>query len=288
MSSKFHDQASYIAAFLAVSVGLMIFRSDIQGININFGFINTSLFWLLVGFVLLLVFATYLSALAVMSEQLNITKIPLTKYIQNVASFFTAVGLLLPIAALIIYLVIAGMTYLSVNNQDLLNMISLAISLFALGVTAGRYATLRNKRQIEHNYSLAGRYIEQFDKEFKNILIEERFHPAKNKDSTYEFLEHYEYVTNYTKEYLRSLGYGVRGNSISFIAKLLLSKEIISNDLSRELFFVGELRNKTAHAITKPTKKEVERARRTLDDLFKIIQPLFIDLVEPPRSLVKN
>lgn len=279
MSSKFHDQASYIAAFLAISVGLMIFRNDLAQIIINFGFFAVSLFWILVVFVSILVFATYVSALAVMSEQFNISELPLTKYIKNIANFLTAIGLLFPIVTALVYVIVQGVMAISAINQQLVGVLSLAITSLTLGMTAGRYVILRNKRQIEYNYALAESYIEKRTDTF-TPRIYEAISGKKAHVSMYEFLEHYEYVTNYTKEYLRSLGYGVRSSSAGFIGKLLLSKKKIPEQLANDLQWVADLRNQAAHALHNPTSKETVRARGILEDLFQTVRPLFIELID--------
>lgn len=288
MSRKFHDQVCYTVAFLAIAIGLMIFRADLSSWSMSIFGWETNAFVLVLIFVAMMVLATYIGALAIVSTNFNFTKFPLTSYLEKASTFLTILCLVSPVALAIVALIIRFFTWIISSvaaNETLLTATnSLGIGL-ALGIAVGTVTSL-NALQRKEKLSLERRFyrweINTNEADFANVIK----HNNRSKSSgSQEFLEHYEYVLGYAREYMRSLGYGVRTESIGFIAKFLLDKSIIDADFYNELELVNKLRNETAHATRYISANEKKKAVESLSKLYAVIRDKFTSLVESDLSL---
>lgn len=287
MSSKFHDQASYIAAFLAVAVGLMVFRAELTGVAFTLLHWDTNLFEMVAVFVVLLVFSTYISALAVMSTSFNVTRFPLTSWLESFANFCIALGLLSPFVVGIVYGVERLMNAVlnaATEKTYVSALLSLAVGLVSGVTVALLFVRIKRQRRLEESYyhwetNTSPDYFEPPRDGTRGCRPPAPVPERRKTEWGYEFLEHYEYTLAYVKEYLRARGYGIRTSSLGFVAKLLYDKSIIPADLYRKVSDVNTLRNNLAHAQGKPSRQQLQKAQSVLDELFEVIQPKFAALV---------
>src|SRR6266496_1886728 len=192
-NSKLQDQSNYVVAFLAVAVGLLIFGPELEGIRLPIFSIEISLFFAAVVFVSMFVVAVYLSALALVVTNFNITKVPLNSYIEKLASFLMIFGLLSPIMLIVVVLlswVIHLIDWSGIVNPTVSSILA-ALAGLVTGAVAGYTTNRRDKIKLESLF---------YKEEQEAIQAQYRM---KTDGNEYAFLEHYEFVTGYAREYIR-------------------------------------------------------------------------------------
>lgn len=282
MASRFHDQASYIAAFVAVGVGFLIFDDNLRQVGIDLYWFRTNAFVLSLIFLGMLSLGTYISALAPLSVNLNYTRFPLTAWLERAANFFHTFGLLLPLlyGLVALFSMVASAVLRQLGAASDLAAVTLLSTFFGGigGFAASRFITrVRRRNKLEEAY-----YEYDLRRNESHAPLAASVQPkprAGAADKMYEFLQEYEYAVNYAKEYLYAIGYGIRSSSLRFVAELLHEKGVIDKKLRSELWQLSDTRNRFAHAEQKPTAAEMRSARRTLDALNAAIGPRFSELI---------
>ncbi|HET6747492.1 MAG TPA: hypothetical protein VFH06_05290 [Candidatus Saccharimonadales bacterium] len=272
-SSKLQDQSNYVVAFLAVAVGLLIFRPELENIHLPIFSIEISLFLAAVIFVSMLVIAVYLNALALVVTNFNITRVPLNSYIEKLASFLMIFGLLSPLMLLMVVLLswlVHLIDWSGIVNSTVSSIIA-GVAGIITGAVAGYTTDRRDKIKLESLF---------YKEEQEAIQAQYRM---KSDGDEYAFLEHYEFVTSYTREYIRALGYGIRSFSIGFMAKILYDKKMISKKELENMRWVNTIRNSYAHAESKIKASDQRKAEDYLEDFMLVIKREFARLIKEKR-----
>jgi hypothetical protein len=267
MPSRFNDQSNFLVAFVASIIGLLVFRTDLEMVSVSIFAIQISIFSIVLIFIGLMGLSSYVSALAIVSKNINFTLFPLPRYLEKIATYLTVMSLLYPMFVVIIYTISLLASFVSPNALDaasLISTMSAVLAGFYLSYVIGRG---RQQKEIEDSYLYSG-------------TLESRFYDRSDQKNEYSFLEHYQFVTGYAREYLRTLGYGVRASSLSFIfSKLSEKNQISEGDLSIAQE-IANTRNQYAHGIKSLSKNDLATLEKKLDYLYKIINKKFATIVE--------
>jgi len=266
MDSDFKDRFNYLAAFLAVIVGLAAFKEVADSNGLSFFGAHISYLQLSLPLVGSMLLATYLGALTLIIRRWNFTLFPLAKYLETASYGIAAVGLLYPLLIPIALFLSFLATYVNAESFSRVLIGALLAQTVAFAYIATRYAFTK-ERDLTEEYLARITELER--------AINARVADAKETPSIEEVFEQYEYTLAKAKAYLRIRGYGTAGQSLGRLAQILNSKNAFSKDDLERARRVTNIRNLYAHAVKKPDDKEVARAltilrklNATLDDLL--------------------
>jgi hypothetical protein len=247
------SKSSYLVGFLAVLVGLAAFKDTLAGIQIHIFSLDFSLLDVAIPMVLIMLLATYLSALAQFLANVSITSIPVSKYINIASNAMAILALIYPIL-FIALLGVLKLVEITVNNSDRIqDVISIIIAAFS-----GAFAAL-----TAVNAAIKLNKIKQ-ESELAKTLQEFTVRPLKRTNTPLDLLKNYEQVVGLIVRYLQLRGYGVGGRGLLVLARILQSKNVFDpSDVDRAAE-LNELRNNYAHG-----KRDLS-ARELRDALDKI------------------
>lgn len=251
------DQFNYLVAFVAVLLGLLIFKDTLSSHSILL--FTWRLDWLALSlpFIIAIVSATYFWALTMLAKRWPIA-IPLAKILESISIIVATIGLLYPLALLVSLLLSYLATKIHINGRNLTAYTSFILSIVtgALTVTSVRFAQRLERENLSVQLSM--------------LDLQARMAQEEGTDNlATRFMRRYDYHVERAKVYLRLRGYGTGGQSLGRLAQILRSRGVFQDEDIQNAADITRLRNLYAHTSSRITKKDFRDALarlKTLDD----------------------
>lgn len=243
ITDKFKDQSNYLVAFLASVIGLGAFKDSLSNVHIDLFNKEPSLFNLAVPLVVLLLASVYLSALALLADNLN-AMVPLKGYLSLLANVTGAFALLAPMLFLILWGVSVLAQLLSLHSSQINATLKVIAILLAVPAAWFAYRLARNNEKRAKELDAFRTVIRLRHDNGRESIFDEDYTP---KDLKADFLKNYEDVSNYVREYLDIEGYGVKNMSLPQMSKILVARNVfVDSDLEKANSLL-KIRNDIAH-----------------------------------------
>lgn len=276
MEEKLKEQSLYVVTFLAMMLGLGIFRLDLEQLHL-YGFLSgISVFNVGVSMVLALVLAAYIQALVLLViDNMTIDRVPIRKYMLSASSLLIFAALLSPIAIVFFLTSQATADYIlstvgGTSNTVTTLLIALNTAIFAY------LATGLSKARSAHQ--LAAQATVSLDESTKIIKA------TINKSSLYDFLQIYEEYDRLARNTAGLYGYSLKFVNLVRVMDILRDKNIFDTDDIVAAKRLVRMRNEYVHAKSKPSSQEIKEAREMLLGFAKKIEAGTAELIEKRSS----
>jgi hypothetical protein len=264
-SLKFKDQSNFLVAFLASVISLAAFKDDLSNIHIDLFQHYPSMFNLCMPIVIILLISAYLSALTFVIDSINFY-VPLKGLLLIVATAFGIIGLILPIAYIIIWGFSEFLRLFSIskNNLQILASISQLITVTLVLYTSTKLALNYQKdhKQSEAIEILINDSIELFE----NVQIVNKIKPD---DHQQQYLIKYGEVFKFVKDYLDINGYSVKQIDLLKAAKILVKLNVINSNDLQTIRNLNDLRNTYAHGGIERMPSRPINALKQIDEIHE-------------------
>lgn len=261
MVNSFKDNFNYLIAFIAVLVGLSAFKDFATTHALTIFAFQINYLYLSVPFIIAMLLAAYLGALAMLSKNINFTLFPLTRYLENTSYFVATIGLLYPILVFLAWL----LTLLSslILNRDLTLIAQSLVTLQAgvLVVLAKRLTASKQRLNIEYEVSRIRSISEELENE----------KPIKKLPKEAQFLKFYEEVSENARSLLKLRGYGIANENLHRTARMLGDKKIFNLQDVQQATELTRIRNTYAHTGEGLSRQNIESMMKKLERLRKKI-----------------
>lgn len=242
----FKENLNYLVAFIAILVGLLVFKEQAEANSVNLLGLSVSFFWLSIPFLSGMVIAAYIGALAIIAGQVNFTRFPIVKILERVSYTIMAFSLLYPLgvaAAYLMTLLIQLILHIgpmidSTITESLASLISGLLTGAVLSMVSFNYAKNKEKNRIRNQIDTLIINIDQVE-----------YAENKDKDGNKElsFLRHYEELVGLANSYLSAIGYGSAYTNLKKAADILHNIQILDKDDVGTAVKLNEYRNAIAH-----------------------------------------
>jgi hypothetical protein len=283
---KFKDQSEYLVALLASIVGLAAFRQDLSGWHINLFGWNASFFALATVLVIALLISVYLSAWAILSDNLNITRVPLRGILTVGANIVGTFALGIPIIVPVLWLVSLFLAPI-IDHKNTVNLI---VGILAgLGVVINgllAFKISRNRQKItiaEYAADTSHKKLEELlDKALTNADAHKRqIYRKATISQLNQFIVEFNDLDKYIKRYLEIIGYSVGNLSLHNSAKVMARLGRLSEADLKKTRSISALRNEIAHSIVveeKFTDSNIRKAQKNIYDVGVKVRDAYLDL----------
>lgn len=269
MESRFKDSFSYLVAFLAVLVGLGIFKDSAEEHRLMIFGLSFNYLELSVPFIGLILLAVYVGALAMLSRNITFRLFPLTNVLERMSYTFAALGLLYPI----VLSVTVGLSWLAQllppvdKLGDSLLTVAIVLQATYTAMLAWRYA--------------ASRQQDKYEVTLRNLR--EQVYAAKTPIDTkqispYEIVMLYHQFVSLAKSLLKLKGYGISGENIQTISRSLEELKVFDKQDMRDVRKIRDLRNKIVHTDKPVGRKDLDESRKLLEDLVSKLKEAILSL----------
>lgn len=268
MKNIFKDNFNYLGAFLAVLLGLTVFKDNADQSKLNLFGLELSLLELAVPFVLIMTIAMYFAALAMWSKNVKFEALPLTRVLESISNILATFALLYPIGVATVWLLSKVINYLFSPPSDYEAEIFIFVS-FAVSVITVIYSGLLTSHKVLESNELKLMSL------YKSINVSKK-EIEKDRPTTYELVEQFNKFLMVSKNALNILGYGASISNVSYIVDILLKKSVLNEKDRKTVESIESLRNSIIHD---NFTLSVEEIRKYQSQLVKLIDKL--DKIEP-------
>jgi hypothetical protein len=263
LANSFKDNFSYIAAFLSALVGLAAFKNEAESFTLFIVSRDFTLLELALPFVIFMILAAYVGALAIQSKTMRFTLFPLTKGLEWAANVSALIGLAYPLLILFAYLFTQAAFQVTqgipgADNPELLRQVLSGVSTAIVVVITLPLVIQTSSNKLKERYKNKSR----------TLLIEyAKMLDAGKTTNTTDILSQRHILTSLVKGVLSLKGYSVGGDDLLHMSKKLADLGIFSSSDLDNITAIQSAYDAISQGTPLPARPSIKELREIIDTL---------------------
>lgn len=263
LANSFKDNFSYIAAFLSALVGLAAFKGEAESLTLFIVNRDFTLLELAIPFVVFMILAAYVGALAMQSKAMRFTLFPLTKGLEWAANVSALIGLAYPLLVLFAYLLTQAAFQITQGVPDTDNPELLRQILSGIGTAIAVLVMLSLVVQTSSN-----KLKERYKNKSRTLLIEyAKMLDAGKTTNTTDILSQQHILTSLVQGVLGLKGYGVGSDDLIPMSKKLVDLGIFNSSDLNSIAAIQSAYDAISHGTPLPAKPSIKELGEIIDAL---------------------